>query len=347
MLQHSIHKHTLQFKRPSGTSRGILRTKDSWFVKLWDATDPTKVGIGECSIIEGLSPDPIDLLEDTLNSLTWTDNRLSDYSGSAIRDFPAIQFAVEMALLDHEQGGRRILFPSTFTEGTSHININGLIWMGERQFMKNQIQSKIDQGYRCVKMKIGAIDFQTELDILQGIRGEFSQNDIELRVDANGAFSPEDAMDKLQRLAEYDLHSIEQPIRQGQIELMARLCSMTPLPIALDEELINVSDRVSRITVLREIKPQYIILKPSLIGGLAHAQEWIDIAESNQVGWWVTSALESNIGLNAIAQWTAKLDSDMFQGLGTGQIYVNNIGSPLRLDCDKMFYDSRLDWEDI
>jgi L-alanine-DL-glutamate epimerase-like enolase superfamily enzyme len=154
-------------------------------------------------------------------------------------------------------------------------------------------------------------------------------------------------MDKLQRLAEYDLHSIEQPIRQGQIESMARLCSMTPLPIALDEELINVSDRVSRITVLREIKPQYIILKPSLIGGLAHAQEWIDIAESNQVGWWVTSALESNIGLNAIAQWTAKLDSDMFQGLGTGQIYVNNIGSPLRLDCDKMFYDSRLDWEDI
>jgi len=347
MLQHSIQKHTLHFKQPSGTSRGVLRTKDSWYIKLWDPSAASTVGIGECSIINGLSPDPIDLLEDTLHDLMWTDSGLSSHGENIIRKFPAIQFAVEMARIDLEQGGRRILFPSTFTEGDTHIDINGLIWMGDRQFMKDQIRTKIDQGYRCVKMKIGAIDFQSELDILNGIRSEFSQDDIELRVDANGAFSSKEALDKLQCLAKYDLHSIEQPIRQGQIESLARICASTPLPIALDEELLNVYDRASREALLSEIKPHYIILKPSLVGGFANAHQWIEIAETNNVGWWITSALESNIGLNAIAQWTATLGSPMFQGLGTGQLFTNNIKAPLRLDGDKMFYEPKLDWEVI
>lgn len=344
MLQHSIQKYTLEFKQPSGTSRGVLRTKDSWFIKLWDSANPTVVGIGECSIIEGLSPDPLDVLEDELAALLWTDGNLSIDSKERIKLFPAIQFAVEMALQDLMNGGQRILFPSKFTQGQSHIDINGLIWMGDRQFMLDQIKTKIDQGYRCVKMKIGAIDFETELDILKGIRNEFSKDDIELRVDANGAFRPTEALEKLKRLSQYDLHSIEQPIRQGQTEDMAALCADTPLAIALDEELIGVSQKRDREAIIQEIKPQFIILKPSLVGGLKHAQEWIGIAELSHIGWWITSALESNIGLNAIAQWTATLRSNMYQGLGTGLLYTNNIKAPLYLEGDRMFYNISQSW---
>ncbi len=347
MLQHSIHRHTLHFKRPSGTSRGVLRTKDSWFIKIWDTSCPGIMGIGECSIIEGLSPDPLDRIENVLDKLEWEKGGLNKRSRLAILDFPAIQFAVETALLDLHHGGQHILYPSPFTQGSSSIDINGLIWMGDRQFMQDQIKAKIDQGYRCVKMKIGAIDFQTELALLTEIRGEFPKDDIQLRVDANGAFEPKDALEKLQRLSELDLHSIEQPIRQGQIEEMAKLCSATPLPIALDEELIDVNGRSKRSDMIQTIRPQYIILKPSLVGGTTHAQEWIDIASAHQVGWWITSALESNIGLNAIAQWTATLDSDMFQGLGTGQLYSNNVDSPLKLDGDRMYYDPMLTWGSI
>jgi len=345
MLQHSFDRHTLDFKRPSGTSRGILRTKDSWFIKVWNTSNPSVVGIGECSLIKGLSPDSYPLLEETLTNLSWEDEKLSDESVHHIKEFPAIQFAIETAILDLKGGGKHILFPSSFTEGRSHININGLIWMGDRKYMLDQIKNKIDQGYRCVKMKIGAIDFQTELELLASIRNEFSQEEIELRVDANGAFKPKEALEKLKRLSSYDLHSIEQPIRPDQAGEMRRLCDQSPLPIALDEELIGINGVIEKKELLQLIKPQYIILKPSLVGGLKRSQEWIDIAESLGIGWWITSALESNIGLNAIAQWTATLDNDMFQGLGTGQLYTNNIESPLRLDGDRMIYDGSIAWQ--
>lgn len=337
MLRHAIEKYTLEFKRPSGTSRGVLRTKDSWFIRLWDDANPSVVGIGECSIIEGLSPDPLDTLEYALSNLDW--EVLSSEGLDSLVDYPAIQFAVETAMLDLDQGGRQVLFPSAFTQGEKAIDINGLIWMGEESFMKAQIKDKIKQGFRCVKMKIGAIDFESEIELLQGIRSEYSKDDIELRVDANGAFGPGDALEKLKRLSELDLHSIEQPIRQGQIHEMAKLCEQTPLPIALDEELIGVSQKRDRVELLQTIRPQYIILKPSLVGGIRQSEEWIEIANENGIGWWITSALESNIGLNAIAQWTATLDTSMFQGLGTGQLYTNNVESKLRLEGDQLSYN--------
>jgi len=335
MLRHSIEKYTLQFKRPSGTSRGVLKTKDSWFIKVWDDADPSKVGIGECSIIRGLSPDPYLELEDQLANLNWEE--LME-SLDSLTNYPAIQFGVETALLDLNQGGRGVLFPSSFTEGNQSIDINGLIWMGEETFMKDQIRDKIEQGFRCVKMKIGAIDFESEISLLNGIRKEYSKDDIELRVDANGAFDPSDALDKLKRLSELDLHSIEQPIRQGQLEEMASLCATAPLPIALDEELIGILELAERKNLIETIRPQYIILKPSLIGGLVSAQQWIDIANEMNIGWWITSALESNIGLNAIAQWTATLNSPMYQGLGTGQLYTNNVESNLKLEGDRLWF---------
>lgn len=344
MLHHAVHKRTLIFKKPSGTSRGVLKTKTSWFIHLWDEQDPGVVGIGECSIIEGLSPDPLDYLEKLLDDLSWSDQGLSDESRSAIKLFPAVQFAVEMAVLDLKGGGKHLLFASPFTEGLESIDINGLIWMGDLDFMQAQIRDKIDLGFRCVKMKIGAIDFETELAILRGIRKEFSKNDIELRVDANGAFTPEGAPFKLQRLSQLDLHSIEQPIRQGQINEMARLCDTTPIPIALDEELIGINNIEDKQQLLNDINPQFIILKPSLVGGFKSAEEWIDSANARDKGWWITSALESNIGLNAIAQWAATLDSDMYQGLGTGALYINNIDSPLYLEGDRLYHDSEGIW---
>ena len=344
MLRHKVSKHTLEFKQPSGTSRGVLKTKDSWFIEVWDVRYPDTIGIGECSIIKGLSPDPIDQIEEELQSLSWDDQGLMSKSKKVIQSFPAIQFAVEMALLDLQNGGNRILFPSKFTDGLQHIDINGLIWMGELSFMKAQIKEKIEQGFRCVKLKIGAIDFEAELSILEGIRKQFSADDIELRVDANGAFHKDEALEKLKRLYEYDLHSIEQPIRQGQIDAMSHLCQLSPLAIALDEELIAVRNTNERENLITTIHPQYIILKPSLVGGLSHAQEWINIAEQQKVGWWITSALESNIGLNAIAQWTAILDTDMYQGLGTGGLYTNNIAAPLYLTGDQLFYNKEGHW---
>jgi len=337
MLRHSIEKHTLEFKRPSGTSRGVLKTKDSWFIKLWDDAAPSVIGTGECSIIGGLSPDPLQDLEDRLEHLDWS---LLVQSGGldSLKYYPAIQFAVETALLDLKNGGKQVLFPSPFTAGVESININGLIWMGDESFMKSQIRDKIDQGFRCVKMKIGAIDFETEIALLESIRKEYSSDDIQLRVDANGAFDPVDALDKLKRLSELELHSIEQPIKQGMPEKMGRLCEFSPLPIALDEELIGLGTLQEKRLLLFTIGPQYIILKPSLLGGIQKSKEWIDLANEMNIGWWITSALESNIGLNAIAQWTATLDSQMFQGLGTGQLFANNVDSNLFLEGDRLWF---------
>ncbi|MGB1104355.1 MAG: o-succinylbenzoate synthase [Crocinitomicaceae bacterium] len=329
MYRASLEKYTLKFKRPSGTSRGILTEKDSWFVRIWHQNDSKKVGIGEASIIKTLSPDWSDHYEEFLSGVVNNINHYVDKGLEELRPFPSIYFAIETALLDLKNGGRQLLFRSPFTENRSSIRINGLIWMGEQEFMLQQIREKINQGFSCIKMKIGAIDFEKELELLAFIRKHYNANKIELRVDANGAFSPDDAMDKLKALAAYDLHSIEQPIKQGQIEAMAALCAETPLPIALDEELIGINAPKDKIDLLERIKPQYIILKPSLVGGFKGTNEWIAAAEALDIDWWITSALESNIGLNAIAQYTYTKENPLPQGLGTGQLYTNNIPSPL------------------
>lgn len=250
-----------------------------------------------------------------------------------------------MALMDLNNKGHQILFPSNFTKGISAIPINGLIWMGEPSFMKEQIKDKLQQGFSCIKMKIGAIDFEQEISILKAIRKEFSPADIELRVDANGAFTPEDATTKLERLAEFQLHSIEQPIKAGQWQKMATLCKNTPLPIALDEELIGIHHTEEKQKLIDTINPQYIILKPSLLGGFESCNEWIQTTEGKNCGWWITSALESNIGLNAIAQWTYTLNSALPQGLGTGQLYTNNFESPLEVSKGFLHYRTETNWE--
>ncbi len=255
---------------------------------------------------------------------------------------------METALIDlknQEQQG--ILFPSNFTSGTKGITINGLIWMGEKQFMFDQIKSKIESGYRCIKLKIGAISFAEEIALLDYIRSQFSASDIEIRVDANGAFMPKTALEKLNKLATFDLHSIEQPIKQGQEDEMAKLCELTPLPIALDEELIGIHTIDEKSKLLSTIQPQYIILKPSLVGGLAASEEWITIAENQNIDWWATSALESNIGLNAISQWVFTKSNPMPQGLGTGQLFINNIDSPLYLKADELYYNPITQWQII
>ncbi|MGB0974180.1 MAG: o-succinylbenzoate synthase [Flavobacteriaceae bacterium] len=340
-MKASYHQHILEFKRPSGTSRGILQTKETWFIVI---EHDGKRGIGECGILRTLSIDDVPNYE---AKLKWTCDNI--HLGlhtllKALVEFPSIQFGLEQAFLSLQQQNTFELFPSEFTNSNAGIPINGLVWMGDVQFMKAQIKEKIEQKFTCIKMKIGAIDFDTELDLLKSIRNEYAQSDIELRVDANGAFSPDSAMEKLQKLSELDLHSIEQPIKAGQPDDMARLCENTPLPIALDEELIGVFSVTDKEKVIQTIQPQYIILKPSLVGGFKGSQEWIALAEANNCGYWITSALESNVGLNAISQWTYTLNSPLPQGLGTGSLYTNNIDSPLEVTNGALYYNNTLNW---
>jgi len=322
-------KHILNFKRPSGTSRGVLTSKETFFLVIEQGD---KKGIGECNLFRGLSADDVPNYE---AKLQWVEQHLHLGEKALLEElktFPSIQFGVEQAFRSVATPQWYEVFPSNFTKGKDAIPINGLIWMGSPDSMKAQIKEKLAQGFRCIKMKIGAIDFEEEYRILKALRNEFSANDIEIRVDANGAFQATEALRYLERLATLQLHSIEQPISAGQWEAMAELCEQTPLPIALDEELIGVFTREEKQRLLREIQPQYIILKPSLIGGYRGSEEWITLAETLGIGWWVTSALESNIGLNAIAQWTYTLHSSMPQGLGTGTLYTNNIPFPLYVE---------------
>jgi len=322
-------KHILNFKRPSGTSRGVLTSKETFFLVI---EQEGKKGIGECNLFRGLSADDV---PDYEAKLQWVEQHLHLGEKALLEElktFPSIQFGVEQAFRSVAAPHWYGLFPSNFTKGKDAIPINGLIWMGSPDFMKAQIKEKLAQGFRCIKMKIGAIDFEEEYRILKALRNEFSANDIEIRVDANGAFQASEALRYLERLATLQLHSIEQPIRAGQWEAMAELCEQTPLAIALDEELIGIFTREEKQRLLRDIQPQYIILKPSLIGGYSGSEEWITLAETLGIGWWVTSALESNIGLNAIAQWTYTLHSPMPQGLGTGALYTNNIPFPLYVE---------------
>lgn len=319
-------KKTFHFKRPSGTSRGVLTEKHAWFIEIWEEENPEVIGVGECSIIPGLSPDFIDFDSyEAKVSETCTDITVD------LSHWPSIKFGLETALLDLKNGGKGIIFDNDFTSGKKSIPINGLIWMGEPSFMQEQIEEKLRQGFKTIKLKIGAIDFDAEIALLKSIRDRYSKDEITLRVDANGAFSSEEALDKLTILANLDIHSIEQPIRQGQVLEMKRLCAQSPLPIALDEELIGVNRTAAKIELLDTIQPHYIILKPSLHGGIGGTKEWIFLAEERNIPWWITSALESNIGLNAICQLTAEYWNDLPQGLGTGSLYVDNIPSDLQV----------------
>lgn len=333
-LKASFEKKTFVFKQASGTSRGVLTEKHAWYLKIWHSETPEIVGLGECSIIPGLSPDfeSFEQYEAKLNDL------LADLT-IELSEFPSIKFGLECALLDLNNGGKRIYFDNDFTRGIRKLDINGLIWMGDRVFMETQIAEKLAAGFRTIKMKIGAIDFETEFALLKAIREQHPANEITLRVDANGAFSPEIARERLKQLATLDIHSIEQPIRAGQREALRELCATTPLPIALDEEMIGVHKTEDKIALLDTISPQYIVLKPSLHGGISGTQEWIALAEERDIPWWMTSALESNVGLEAICQLAGNYENGLPQGLGTGSLYETNSPTQLRIDDGGIGYD--------
>lgn len=345
MIRITFKKHVLQFKSPVGTSRGMLRRKTSYYLLVSDTENPDITGVGECSTIKGLSPDPWDAYEKTLEAVCHGPEPPEYWLQAGLDDFPSIRFGLETALLDWQKGGQHLLFPSEFTAGKEGIPINGLIWMGDSDFMKKQIREKIEAGFGCIKLKIGAIDFEKELELLRMIRQEFNEKELELRVDANGAFAQEEALVKLNRLSEFGIHSIEQPIRQKQWEVMAQLCEKSPVPIALDEELIGLKASEDIQKMLETIHPQYLVLKPSLLGGFSRSREFIYTAEQAGADWWVTSALEGNIGLNAIAQWTFLLENPMPQGLGTGQLFTNNIPSPLYIDKAQLFFNKENVWD--
>lgn len=347
-------RHNLQFKFDARTSRGSLTTHTAFYLIFSNSENPEVKGIGEVAPLAGLSVDYGPDLEGKIAAIcrTFSARNHTDFEAAKtwimdqnLGSWPALKFGLETALLDYENGGQRILFPSDFTRGKSGIPINGLIWMGDETFMRNQIKQKLEAGYKVLKLKIGGLDFESELNILKAIRQEAGPETLTIRLDANGAFLPENALQKLEQLAEYQIHSIEQPIKPNQPFAMRKICQESPIPIALDEELIGVSEKVKRQGLLQYIQPQFIILKPTLVGGLAETRKWIALAEKQKIGWWLTSALESNIGLNAIAQFTATFPELIPQGLGTGQLYHNNVPSPLTIQEGNLFYKPELPWQ--
>ena len=342
IFQAYIKKHVLRFKFPAGTSRGILHDKISYFIIL---KKDENIGIGECSIIQGLSLDDVPDYEEILKWAVSQIQSEEDFNKIDLLLFPSIKFGLETAILDLENGGNRTIFQGDFIKGLKHIPINGLIWMGDKNFMNRQIAEKMEAGYKCLKLKIGAIDFESELQILEAVRKEYGKENLEIRLDANGAFHKDDALEKLEKLAPLHIHSVEQPIKAGQYEEMAQLCFYSPIPIALDEELIGNFDVGDKMALVQRINPKYIIIKPSMVGGIGSAMEWISAAERSNVKWWATSALESNIGLNAIAQWIDSMNTNMVHGLGTGMLYHNNIPSPLTIKENFLYYDNSKKWD--
>ena len=328
----------LHFKQPAGTSRGIYTLRKCWYLHLTSEEEPGRIGIGECAPLPNLSCDDLPDYEKILEQSCRKVEREGTLDTESLRPYPSILFGLETAFRHYERNSFA-LWETPFSRGEKGIPINGLIWMGDYRKMLEQIEKKMQAGFRCIKLKIGAINFDEELALLRHIRAHFSAKEVELRVDANGAFPPTDAMDKLKRLAELDLHSIEQPIRAGQWEEMARLTASTPLPIALDEELIGCNTVEGKKALISVIHPQYIILKPSLHGGVSGGNEWIAEAGLQGIGWWITSALESNIGLNAIAQWCATFENSLPQGLGTGALFTDNIEMPLEIRKDCLWYN--------
>lgn len=336
-----IEPRLLHFKQPAGTSRGVYLTRKIWYLHLSSPDCPGREGVGECAPLPQLSCDDLPDYEKILRNVCDDfEQRGGVINYDALRDYPSMLFGLETALRHFERGDIA-LWDTPFSQGREGIPINGLIWMGSYEEMYDRIAEKIENGFRCIKLKIGAIDFEKELSLLRFIRSRFPKEKIELRVDANGAFSPDDALLKLQRLAELELHSIEQPVKAGQWDVMTRLTASTPLPIALDEELIGCNTPEGKRRLLEHIRPQYIILKPSLHGGIKGSQEWIAEAEKAGIGWWITSALESNIGLNAIAQWCATLGNTMPQGLGTGTLFTDNVDLPLKISGDCLWFDKQ------
>jgi o-succinylbenzoate synthase len=326
-------RYLLEFKRPSGTSRGVLHEKETFFLEI---SEDGKKGIGECAVFRGLSFDDRADYEEKLQWLCENIQQDSEFLKEELKEFPSIWFGYEQAVLNLKNGAN-LYFPSEFTEGENPIRINGLIWMGDINYMEEQIQEKLEKGFHCIKLKIG-VDWKSEHEVLQKLRQKFSKEALELRVDANGGFNKEEAKVVLRQLADLHIHSIEQPIKAGNWNDMAELCAETPTPIALDEELIGVIDFQEKKKLLGTINPQYIILKPSLVGGFAGSDEWISLAEEQNIGWWITSALESNIGLNAIAQYTFTKKNPMPQGLGTGSLFVNNFESNLDLKGELLYF---------
>jgi len=340
-LKAHYKKHILEFKTPSGTSRGILKTKEAWFIVL---EDKGSHGFGECGMLRGLSIDDRPDFEQTLQWVCANIHLGEQQLYDALTEFPSIQMGLEIAFRSLAAHDPFQIYPSAFTKGEASIAINGLIWMGDKDFMSRQITSKLNEGFGCIKMKIGAINFDTELALLKSIRQEFSASEIEIRVDANGAFDPKNALEKLKQLSDLDLHSIEQPIAVKKWDQMAYLCEKSPLDIALDEELIGVFSNQDKQRLLNHINPQYIILKPSFIGGFKGSDSWIELSQANNVQWWITSALESNVGLNAISQYTFTKNSTLPQGLGTGSLYTNNIASALQITKGTLCYNPTKKW---
>ena len=345
-FKYTLSKKTLHFKQPAGTSRGVYTERKIWLICL---SDGEHEGIGECAPLPDLSCDalPDETYEAKLRQFCEAFCQTGEIDYDAMRDYPSMLFGLETAALDvtcKKEDGRSLLFDTPFSRGEEGIPINGLVWMGRYDEMLQRLEEKLEKGFRCVKLKIGAIDFEQELDLVKRIRDRFSFHEVELRLDANGAFAYEEALYKLELLSQYAIHSIEQPIKQGQWAYMAELCRESPLPIALDEELIGVNDPEMKGHMLNIIKPRYIILKPSLHGGMQGCREWIEAAKAQGIGSWITSALESNIGLNAIAQFASDVYGPhitMPQGLGTGQLFTDNIPMPLEIRGDKLFLDIR------
>lgn len=342
MRKITITSKLLHFLQPAGTSRGVYNTRLSFYLKLTSDEQPDVVGVGECATLPDLSCDAMPLNEYERKLRTFCDEyeRTGVIDYEAMRAYPSMLFGLETAVAQFNAKGSLNFFDTPFGRGEEGIPINGLVWMGTFEEMFERLEAKLKAGFRCIKIKIGAIDFDQELQLIRHIRSTFSRNDVELRVDANGGFTPEEALSRMEALVQYDIHSIEQPIKQHQWTEMARLCAATPLPIGLDEELIGVNERQKKIELLDTIRPQYIVLKPSLHGGMAGTAEWIQLARERNIGSWITSALESNVGLNAIAQLTASIYGTNIrhaQGLGTGQLFADNIEMPLKVVGDKLW----------
>ena len=333
--------YRLIFKAPAGTSRGVLLHKDTYFLKVWDESNPEVYGLGECALFKGLSREDTPLYESKLREMC---QNIALGISTDLSEYSSLQFGLETALCDLSNGGRRVVVDTPFVHGETTIPINGLVWMGSFDEMSARIEEKLSAGFTTIKLKIGAIDFESELELIRQLRGRFSSETLTIRVDANGGFSPEEALPKLNRLAAYGIHSCEQPIKPNQWAEMRKICAESPIHIALDEELIGITDPMQMFMLLREIAPQYLIIKPSLMGGFAGAQEWLKMAKMTNTGAWFTSALESNVGLNAIAQVVAKFNPLIPQGLGTGALYTNNIESPLYQKADYLAYNPEGKW---
>ena len=353
MLTLSYQRRALRFNFPARTSRGALTEHVAYYLELRDVRHSGQVGWGEAAPLAGLSPDygpdfeaHVQQLCQLVNKQRYTfleDIRPLELVSAAL---PALRFALETAVLDLAHGARHQLYANAFSQGQAGIPINGLVWMGDAAFMREQIRQKLAAGYSCLKVKIGSLDFATELALLSEIRAEAGPDKLVLRVDANGAFSPAEALDKLHQLARFDVHSIEQPVAAGQWAALAEVCRHSPIPVALDEELIGLAEPARQEALLAAVRPPYVVLKPTLLGGHAATRRWISLAETHGLGWWITSALESNIGLNAVAQLTGEYDVAGFaQGLGTGQLYHNNVAAPLRIEHGALHYDPAGRWE--